>query len=412
MRTDVFHKNPDIPLDGISYPSLFNELVAISGGNAEITPEFMIKLGCASACCASRIAVGYSEQSICKLLANAFIAGAGSGGAQVTEFDAGFSAVASYVARNYLFNLTVFIENDKGRLRIKMIDKFGLPIDREFQRKIEAFTHAENFSHTVTSDILMPKSITGTREAFAIDCANTDVMEGFRVSVTGKGIACDCLKYVLSLSGCIIDNEESGIPGLALSDDGESLYIRDEVGFWYDNGHIDALLTLVYFLSGERELAVSAAAPSVIEQISAEFDGRILRIGRDYGAREIFLTQKVLTDAFSSAVFLCSYLHSSKASVTDLVKRLPEFILVSREVSVHSDRQRILSRLTQSADGLHKENTGQLRVCADGGWVNISPARSKSALRITGEGMNEEIASELCNLFIERTKLIDSEESK
>lgn len=412
MRSDIFHVNPDMLPDGISYPSLFNELDAIGGGVSEITPELVMKLGFSAACCATRIAVGYSECSICKLLANAFISGAGSCGAQVTEIDAGFFAVASYIARSYLFNLTVFIENDGGKLRIRMIDKFGLPIERTFQRQIEYIASRRNIPRAGMADIVMPKSITETRDAFALSAAKRGTLEGFSVAVDGKSLSAEVLKHALSLSGCNISQQSSGILTLSVSSDGSRLRIRDEEARWHDDGHVDALLALIYFLSGERELAVSATAPSVVEQLASEFDGRIVRIGRDHGARETFLTQGVLTDAVSSAVFLCSYLFKSGKTVCELSRRLPAFTLISREITVNSDRRKILSRLADSGDGLHKEDTGELRVCADGGWVNISPARSKNSLRITGEGMSEEIASELCNLFIERTRLIDTDQQK
>lgn len=412
MRTDIFHHNPEMPFDNISYPSLFNELNAISGGVSEITPELSMKLGYAVASTAQRIAVGYSDYTICRLLANAFIAGAGSAGAQITEIDAGFSAVAAFIARTYLFNLTVFFENDNGKLRIKMIDKYGLPIEREFQRQIEFFASRRKLRRAGIADIVMPKTVLGAREAFAMSCAARGGLDGYPVAVEGKSLAAKTLRYVLASSGCEIVPPRRGIVTLAVSDDGERLRICDEDENWYDDGHVVALLTLVHFLTGERSLAVAATAPSVIEQIASEFRGRIMRIGRDHGAREVLLSQNVLTNAPSSAVFLCKYLFKTSASVKELLDRLPPFTLVSREISVSCDRRQILSRLAENEDGLHKENTGELRVCTDGGWVNISPARSKSALRITGEGMNEEIASELCDLYIEKTRSVDRKHHK
>lgn len=412
MRTDIFHLKPDIPPDTLSYPSLFNELNAISGGVSEITPELAMKLGYAAAGTASRIAVGYSDHSVCRLLASAFIAGAGSAGARITETDAGFFAVASFIARSYLFNLTVFIENDGGRLRIRMIDKYGLPIERETERQIEYFASRGNLRRAGVADVVMPKNITGAKEAFALSAAKRGSLDGFPVAVDGKSPAAEVLRYVLTASGCETTVPRRGVVVLAVSDDGEKLSIRDEDEHWYDDGHAVALLSLVHFLTGERELAVAATAPSVIEQIASEFDGRIMRIGRDYGAREIFFSQRVLTDAASSAVFLCTFLAESGTTVNELNDRLPPFTLISREISVAGDRRQILSRLAEDSDGLHKENTGELRVCADGGWVSISPARSKSALRITGEGMNEEIASELCDLYIEKTRFLDKRGQK
>ncbi len=412
MRTDIFHRKPDLSPDTLAYPPLFNELNAISGGVSEITPELAMELGYTVGEIAERVAVGYSDNSVCKLLANAFIAGAGASGVQITETDAGFFAAATYIARTFLFNLTVFFENDGGRFRVRMIDKYGLPIERELQRKIEFYAHRASFPRAGASDTLMPKSITGAREAFSLSASQKGELDGFAVSVIGKNAASEALRRALSASGARVIPPKHGVVAFSVSDDGEKLCIRDEDERWYDDGHTMALLSLIHFSSGEEQLAVPSSAPSVTEQIAAEFDGRILRIGRDSGAREIFVSQNVFTDAASSAVFLCAFLLQTGDDVRRLMRQLPPFTIVSREVTVSGDRREILSHLADGISGTHKENTGELRVCADGGWVNISPARSKSALRVTGESVNEEIASELCNLYIERARDIDKTSHK
>ena len=412
MRTDIFHRKPDLSPDTLAYPSLFNELNAISGGVAEITPELAMELGYTVGEIAERVAVSYSDHSVCKLLANAFIAGAGSSGVQITETDAGFFAAAAYIARTFLFNLSVFFENDGGRFRVRMIDKYGLPIERELQRKIEFYAHRASFPRVGAADTLMPKSITGVREAFSLSASGKGVLDGFAVSVFGKSAAAEGLRYALDASGARVIPPKHGVVAFSVSDDGEKLCIRDEDERWHDDGHTIALLSLIHFSTGEQELAVPTSAPSALEQIAAEFDGRILRIGRDSGAREIFVSQNVLTDAASSAVFLCAFLLQTGDDVRRLMRQLPSFTLVSREVTVAGNRREILSHLADGISGTHKENTGELRVCADGGWVSISPARSKSALRVTGESINEEIASELCNLYIEKARAVDKTSHK
>jgi len=409
LRRDIFHQNPDIVPDGMSYPQLFNETDAISGDLSEMTPEFAIKLGRACAGTAARIAVGYSECGISKLLADAFIAGAGAAGAQVTETDAGFFAAAAFISRTYLFNLTVFIENDCGRLRIRMADKHGLSVDRKFQNEIAFLFAIDDKQNISPDDVLMPKNIVGVKEAFARSAARPGALHGFSIAVNDGNPVADILKYALTLSGCKIVKPRRGTATLAVSADGEKLRITDEKERAYDDGHVSALLALTHFLDGGQALSVSPSAPSALEQIASEFGGRIMRIGRDHGAREVFINQGMLTNAVSAAVFLCLYLYNENITVSELAMKLPVFTLVSREISLNSDRKMILDYLAENRDGLHKENTGELRVCADGGWINIAPTRSRSSLRVTGEAMNEEIASELCDLYIDKARFLDAE---
>ena len=412
MRQDIFHNNPEFLFDGLSYNPLFDESGTISGVISEITPEFSMILGHAASSVSERISVSGSDNGVCKLLANAFIAGAGSGGAHVTELDAGIFSISAFYARSFLFNLTFFFESDNGRIRIRVADKFGLTIDRATQRRLEDEMKKSEHFRFGDSDIPMPKSISGAQESFISVLSKDLIRHPFPVSVEPRNRASSILKSILKAVGCRIVPPTKDVLSLSSSDDGTRLFVCDETERFYDDGHILALLALIYFGSGENALAVPFSAPSVMEQIAAENDGRILRINRDPGARELFAEQKLLSDAASGALFLCHYLSETGVRACELFDKLPSFTLVSREVSVNRSRRAVLSYLAEVDDGMHKEKTDGLRICADGGWINIAPSHSKSALRITGEGMSEEIASELCNLFVEKTRFIDKNISK
>lgn len=407
MRQDIFHSNPEFLFDGLSYNPLFDESGNISGKISEITPEFAMVLGHAAASVSERIAVSGSENGVCKLLSNAFIAGAGSGGAHITELDAGIFAVAAFFARSFLFNLTFFFEHDNGRIRIRVADKFGLTVDHLTQRRLEDEMKKSEHFRFGASDTPMPKSISGAQESFVSVLSENAFRHPFSVAVIEKNRASEILKDILKKSGCRIVSPQCGIMTLSSSDDGTRLVVCDEKERFYDDGHILALLGYIYFNSGENALAVPFSAPSVLDEIASIHGGRILRINRDSGARELFLNQKILTDAASSGLYLCRYLSETEMQVSALFDKLPNFTLVSREVSINRSRRAVLSYLANADDGLHKEKTDGLRICADGGWINIAPSHSRSALRITGEGMSEEIASELCNLFVEKTRYID-----
>ena len=112
MRTDIFHASSNAVPDFTSLSDLFDDAGEISGSADRITIDLAMALGCATAEFAARIAVGYSDCSLCRLLAGAFVAGAAATGAQVTELGPSFFAAASHLSRSYLFNLMVFFEND------------------------------------------------------------------------------------------------------------------------------------------------------------------------------------------------------------------------------------------------------------------------------------------------------------
>ena len=145
MRTDIFHASSNAVPSFLSPADLFDDMGEISGSADRITIDHAMALGRAAAECAARIAVGYSDCPLCRVLAGAFVSGAAATGAQVTELGPSFFAAASHLSRSYLFNLMVFFENDKNCLSIRITDKFGLPIEKSLQSDIELKIRKNNF---------------------------------------------------------------------------------------------------------------------------------------------------------------------------------------------------------------------------------------------------------------------------
>lgn len=386
---------------------LFNEAGEICLGAEEATPELAMRLGRSSAEIESRIAIGYSDCTMCRLLASSFAIGAASSGAQVTDFGSSFFAAVSTLARTYLFNLTVFFENDAGRLCIRITDKFALPPNRETQSKIEHNMKTENSPSLCFSEIIMPKTIADSTDVFVSSLKQNGLLRGVRVSVIGSSHAATSLRKILETSGAEIVSPQRGICALKISDDGMRLYIQDEKENWHDDAHTSALCVLAFLSGRNKEIAVLPDSPGIFEQIAENLGGKVLRIGRSSGAKEIYLTQDIFSSAAANALLVLKYLSNSKKSLGTLISELPDFTLVSRELSLRSDRKKLLENIEKACADMYSENGCSLRICADGGWVNLCPTRSSSRLRITGEGMNEEIASELCNLFVEKADKLD-----
>ena len=412
MRSDIFHARPEAFPKVDSECKLFDEFGEICGGADKITVDLAMTLGRASAGVAARIAVGYSDCTLCRLLAGAFVSGAAAAGAQVTELGSCFYASAAHLSRTYLFNLMVFFENDGHGLSVRITDKYGLPIDDSTKSKLEKLANGSLPRYVGISDVIMPKSITGTLEVFTASMAKKGALTHFKVSVSGHSTAAQTLKNVLAACGAEITSSKHGICELSVSDDGMKLFLRDENGLWHDDAHTSIAAMLLHFLSDEHALAVPSDAPGIAERIASEYNGQVFRIGRDSAAREIYASQEVLCNAIGDAVSLLGYISTKKTTAAKLFSQLPEFTLISREVGLRGNRKALLEKLSDACRDMYSENTGSLRICTDGGWVNIRPSHSATSLRITGEGMSEEIASELCNLFVEKTSSIDNSPDK
>ena len=412
MRSDIFHARAEALPKNTSGEIFFDEFGEICGSADKITIDLAMELGKATAGAAARIAVGYSDCTICRLLAGAFVSGAAASGAQVTEFGSCFFAAASYLARSYLFNLMVFFENDGHRLWVRITDKFGLPIDETTRQQIKEISETNATHYVGISDVIMPKSILGTLDVFTASMSKRGALSHFKVAVSGISAASRTLRSVISSCGGEVTEAKKGICELSVSDDGMRLFLRDENGRWYDDAHVSAACVFLHFASGESSLAVPPDAPGIVEQIANEYNGRIFRIGRDAVAREIYISQEILCNAIGDAAYLLCHIANNKTTSEKLFSELPDFTLISREVGLRGNRKLLLEKLSDACRDMYSENTGSLRICTDGGWVNIRPSHSASSLRITGEGMNEEIASELCNLFVEKTSSMDNPPDK
>lgn len=408
MRTDIFHHTPENSIEGLASANIFNDNSSFCGKLSETTPHFILKMGCACASVSDRIAVSASEHEICKLLTAAFIAGASFAGAQVSKTDADFPALAAFVASAYNFELAVFIEHDGNNLRIRFLDRNGFSISKEMQNEINFRYNREKFTATTITDSILPKKITGTKELFSAKISRDFSLTDFSVAVREKSTSCNTLKLALTMCGCRIVQEEEGVLLFDVSQDGYKLRIRDEKGIWLDEAHISALIAFIHFSKDNKSLAVIQTAPGVMEQIASEAGGEILRVGRDESAVAAYIEQDVLKNAVFDAVYLCSYLLHTKETLFSLLREIPDFTMISREVQIKGDKQKIISELAKTKDGLYKENIDSLRICTDGGWINIAPSRSGHSLQVTAESFNEEIASELCNLFIERASHLDT----
>ncbi|GHV20574.1 hypothetical protein FACS189425_11200 [Clostridia bacterium] len=72
------------------------------------------------------------------------------------------------------------------------------------------------------------------------------------------------------------------------------------------------------------------------------------------------------------------------------------------ELPLTHDRGAVMRTLADGCADDESELYEGLRTKSRGGWVHVTPLPGRRALRITGEGMSEEIAAELCKTFRRR----------
>ena len=136
--------------------------------------------------------------------------------------------------------------------------------------------------------------------------------------------------------------------------------------------------------------------------------GTVLRLSReDDGAGAMIRQQRFMRDGLYCALNIAEYLTKSGAALREAASMIPDFCTVTREVSISRNRAAMMQALLNESAGIRHELCDGIKLCVDAGWVHVSPLDRTSALKVTSEGMNEEIAGELCDLYSDRLRRLD-----
>lgn len=100
--------------------------------------------------------------------------------------------------------------------------------------------------------------------------------------------------------------------------------------------------------NGGGKVAVPAGASAAVELVAAGCGGTVLRLDRDGDqARELYAAQPWLRQAPAAAVRVCSRMAVSGQKLEVLAAKTPRFSAWRREVSLASDRGRVMQALAR-----------------------------------------------------------------
>lgn len=234
-----------------------------------------------------------------------------------------------------------------------------------------------------------------------------------RVAVEGDDPVNRALRTVLEELGCVVVEQwRQGIPAFRATYGGFRLTARDESGAMLSPQQLLAMVALVELERGVARLAVPDDASAAVELVAAGFDKPVLRLGRDgEQARELYRTQPWLRDAAFAAARLCSRLSNASERLEQLAAKTPRLCIWRREISLTRDRGEIMRLLSQRARGAGYVGAG-LRLRTGGGWVYLVPLVRRHALKVVAESADMEMAAELCDLYADKVRRLDGEQTK
>lgn len=398
---------------GLREPLRFGSNGVIHGKvGEEITPELLLLLG-GSLGAEGKLGLGWSGGEGARMLIQAAASGAAAAGGQAFLNDAPCPAAAAWLGRCYSLPASLFAAQEGEQIFLHFSDRRGLPLGRARERKLEGAVLRGEQTRVPAGRIGHLEQLSGTGPAYAADAARRTrlsrlPLRPMRVAAPGRTPADQLLRESLERLGCAVQGAwERGIPAFRAGHGGFSLTAMDETGGFLPPERLLAMLLLIEYQDGGGTAAVPAAAPATLDLLAERYGGNLLRVERDGPeAEEHYEALPWLRDAAFAACRLCARLGQTGETLEELERKTPRFHILTKEIPLLSSRGDVMQALRKT--GLRAQPVGEgIRIPSGGGWAYLTPLARRSALRVTGEGPEMEIAAELCDFYSGKVRELD-----
>jgi len=307
---------------------------------------------------------------------------------------------------------SLFVEESGGTVYLHLFGPDGLPLGRARERKLEHALLQGELRRARSGQVGRLRQLELSPEQWAKGTVEMSALRrpALRRVTAAVGDATPedrALRAALTALGCKLEEEwRPGIPAFRAERGGFALTAQDERGTVVDSGQLLAVLALIEMENGSGKVAVPPEASAAVELVAAGYGGTVLRLDRDGDqAWELYAGQPWLRRAPDAAVRICARMAVSGQKLEALVAKTPRFSSWRREVPLSSDRGQVMQALAREHA---RQPAGEgLRMRTGSGWVYLTPLARRSALRITAEGPDLELAAELCDFYAGRAAALD-----
>ena len=434
---------------------------AVSGiANIDVTPEFAAKLGAAygaTLALGSTVAINRDLYRTSRMVKRAIIAGLPSAGVNVADC----STLPVPLVRYYIRTtkevgggVHVRLNPADGRVvEAHLIDKDGLDMGKNAERKIEALFSREDFRRAQTDDIGSIAYATDAtaryREGFLrnVDAPRihnarfrlvVDYCHGPITAVLPElldSLGCE----VLAINATMADNVPGGPSGASLGENlgrvgaitaalgmdlgvvidgsGEQMLLTDEQGHAIPPMAALAAMTSLAFQAQEGvSIAAPVTASSVLEKIAARHGGTIVRTKADPQAL-MAITEGVkfggdgeggyivprfhpVFDAMMGLAKLLELLAVTGVTLAQAVRALPSYFIGAVEVPCAWDQKgKVMRVLNESYANGHGGSVDGVRIDLGEEWVLVLPDADRPFFRIVAEGSSQRSADSLAEKY-------------
>jgi len=419
--------------------------------NVDITPEFASRLGCAVGTVFSdkNVAVASDGSPCAIMLKNALISGLLSSGVRVSDMGEQTLPITRSGIRFYSLDYGVHVAiqkvGDTDRVFIDILDRFGANVDYETERKIESIFMREEFTRARGENIHEIEDNYEYKLYYLKEVINSthsrDFGFNFLVQTSSdwgqrliSSAAAD-LKCNVKIIKTPIDF--SDIPrvgafakevaqkydfGAIFDPSCEKMILVDDTGRIIADDLYISLISLITMRSYKGAVIVlEITAPKTIDILAQKYGAALKRTKasplevmsalhsvESKELRDQFLYRY---DAVSALIKIMDFLKKNNLKLSQLVDEIPEFHLSKGEVDCSFDAKgKVIRKIIDEYRGKKIDLTEGVRIENEKGWVLILPDNKRPVCRVISEGVTEEYAKELTDIFLTKVKDIADKE--
>lgn len=384
--------------DGGGLSVVFDDAGLTGETGVELTPELCARVGSAvgSLSKGEKVAIGCSHDTAAAVLKMALASGVLSTGSVVWDFGACIEPQFDFFVNFSRIKVGVYVGGGP-KASIRLTSAGGLPATRGVERDIESRLSTGNFIRAGWDSIREVTDMSGMRQLYRQELVSMAPMGLSGISVTVRGSDYEptkLLSSVLATLGC----SPNGELRLHLGGKGRRLSLFEpESGYVWPEQAL--ALSCMIELENGNDIALPFDAPLAIERLAEQYGHRVMRYlncpadNCDAEARSLAAGQLWTRDGLMMAIRILYYMHQSKMSLKDMLKKLPEFAIATKTVTCSVNPGRVLRQISQQGQSEGGEGT---RIRTKSGNLLVRPSKRGRSLVITAEAADTEIAAEIC----------------
>lgn len=401
LREDLLH--------GQGREVLIGDEGIIGPTNVVVTPEFCARLGSGVASLAEfpAVGVGFSYRPASRALAYAAMAGVMAAGANVWNFGACIESQFEFCMAKSQVDFGIFLDaGSSAAIRVRSAG--GLPMRREFERKLEAAINRREYRRAGPEQMGGETDIESMAQLYRFELMKLCDAPLEQLTVNVRAAVPEVKKLledVLERLGCRVEGARNGGRTpivINLPPDGKRVSLScGEIGLPYER--VLAAVCISDFLRGES-VALPLSAPKMIDMLAERYGSKVYRYSecpcsdRDEAARQKAAARPYLRDGLMLAVRLLSFMVQQKLSFRELAALVPDFGVSTRVVPITGNPSAVVRKLRAGGSALPEG----VELTHAGARAFVRPAKSGRGILILTECMQSETAAEFGDFF-ERT---------